>query len=225
MLVVALARRFRGRGVEQQDLVQEGTLGLIRALSKFDYARGCRFATYASWWVRQAMQRAIQDQGRTIRLPASAAQKLQRIRQAERRNAGRNRPDSEEVARRAGLSPDNVSALRIAAERPASLEATWNGSVADRAGAAEPPDGRAERAVTRELTHRTLSHALAELPDRRMRRVLELHYGLGGDPISLKEIGELMGLTAARVCQLEKVALAALRSVPAADAWHDLIAA
>src|SRR4051794_19375065 len=121
-LVASIARAYQGHGVELQDLIQEGILGLIHALGKFDPSRGCRFSTYASWWVRQAVQRAILDQGRTIRLPASAAGKLRRIDQAERQltsTLGRA-PNVRELARRAGLSPSDVSELRLAAE-PMSL--------------------------------------------------------------------------------------------------------
>jgi RNA polymerase primary sigma factor len=227
-LVASIARGYRGHGVDVQDLIQEGILGLIHALGKFDSSRGCRFSTYASWWIRQAVQRAILDQGRTIRLPASAADKLRRIDQAERQLAstlGRV-PDDRELARGAGLSASDVSDLRLAAEPTSSLDASSGTGRGQRAVVTEGVDRGAERTDSWELTLRTLDSALADLPDPRHRQVLKLHYGLGDEePRTLKQIGDRLGLTAARISQLESAALAALRSVPAADHWHETLAA
>jgi RNA polymerase primary sigma factor len=215
-LVEWIARTYLGRGVELEDLVQEGTLGLIRALGKFDPRNGARFSTYARWWVRQSIERAVADHGRTIRLPASAANKLRRMDQAERRLAGSlgRTPQSDEVSRAAGLDPANAAELRLAAEAPWSLDAR-GGRGADEP-AVEDAGYADERALDRESMVRTLQRALGELPDPRQRRVLRLHYGLGGQaPRTLSEIGQTFGLTAARISQLEQSALAALRSVPA----------
>jgi RNA polymerase sigma factor (sigma-70 family) len=203
-------------------------LGLIHALGKFDSSRGCRFSTYASWWIRQAVQRAILDQGRTIRLPASAADKLRRIDQAERQLTGTlgRVPDDRELARGAGLSASDVSDLRLAAEPTSSLDASSGTGRGQRAVVTEGVDRGAERTDSWELTLRTLDSALADLPDPRHRQVLKLHYGLGDEePRTLKQIGDRLGLTAARISQLESAALAALRSVPAADHWHETLAA
>jgi RNA polymerase primary sigma factor len=222
-LVTAVARGFRGHGVDFDDLLQEGTLGLIRALERFDCGKGFRFATYASWWVRQGMQRAILDQGRTIRIPASAADKLHRIDQAERRltTALGRPPHTEELARAAGIAGAEIAELRLAAQTPSSLDAAMQGEPA-----ADGVEQDADRRVDWELMVGIVKGALASLPDPRQRTVLELHYGLGGEqPKTLREIGDVFGLTAARISQLESNALAALRSVPSADAWHDAIAA
>jgi RNA polymerase primary sigma factor len=224
-LVKLIARGYRGRGVEYEDLVQEGTLGLIRAIRGFDHSKGFRFSTYASWWIRQAIRRAVLDQGRTIRLPASAVEKLRTVEEAELRlrdSLGRA-PHDDELAGSAGVSPGRVTALRRAAEPTCSLDA----KLAEVALRADSGARDAEQDAERELTRRSLERALDELPDPRQRRVLELHFGLEGDtPKTLKEIGLLMGLTAPRISQLEHVALAALRSMPAAAEWRDgLVAA
>jgi RNA polymerase sigma factor (sigma-70 family) len=227
-LVTAIARGYRGRGVDFEDLLQEGTLGLIRALAKFDAGKGFRFATYASWWVRQGVQRAIMDQGRTIRIPASAADKLRRINRAERRLCGTlgRRPHSEELARAAGLSAEDVAELRLAAQEPSSLDAATQGGTLRGEPFAEGVDQDADRRVNWELMVHTLESAVARLPDPRQKTVLELHYGLGDEqPKTLREIGDVLGLTAARISQLESNALAALRSAPAAEAWRDALAA
>ncbi len=227
-LVRAIAGTYRGRGVDFEDLLQEGTLGLIRALERFDGGKGCRFAAYARWWVRQGIQRAILDQGRTIRLPASAADKLRRIALAERRLTGAlgRPPRSEEVARAAQLNCAEVAELRLAAQTPSSLDATTGDGAFHGEPVAEAVDQHAERSVNWEQMVATLKGALAGLPDERQRMVLELHYGLGGEqPKTLRQIGDVLGLTAARISQLESNALAALRSVPFAETWHDAIAA
>jgi RNA polymerase primary sigma factor len=227
-LVTAIARGYRGHGVDFEDLLQEGTLGLIRALERFDLGKGFRFATYASWWVRQGIQRAILDQGRTIRIPASAADKLRRIDQTERHLTGTlgRAPHSSELAPAAGLSPGDVAQLRLAAQEPSSLDAATRGGTFRGEPVAAGVDQDTERSDSWERMVRTLQGALAGLPDPRQRRVLELHYGLGGEqPKTLREIGGVLGLTAARISQLESNALAALRSEPAAEAWHDALAA
>jgi RNA polymerase primary sigma factor len=227
-LVASIASAYRRSGVEVEDLIQEGVLGLTHAIGKFDPSRGCRFSTYASWWVRQSIQRAILDQGRMIRLPASAADKLRRIKQADRQLTGAlgRVPAEDELARAAGLTPPDVSKLRLAAEPPTSLDAAPDAGGRQRAPVTEAVDRGAERADSWELMLDTLNGALADLPDPRQRQVLELHYGLAGDdPRTLKEIGDKLGLTAARISQLESAALAALRSVPGADQWHDALAA
>jgi RNA polymerase primary sigma factor len=227
-LVSAVARGYAGHGVDFEDLLQEGILGLIRALKRFDQGKGFRFATYASWWVRQGIQRAILDQGRTIRIPASAADKLRRIEQAERHltsTLGRS-PYSSELARAAGLTAADVAELRLAAQAPSSLDAVMHKGAIRGEPIEDGIHQDTERSDSWELMVRTLRGALAGLPDSRQRTVLELHYGLGGEePKSLREIGDVLGLTAARISQLESNALAALRSVPAAEAWHDTLAA
>jgi RNA polymerase primary sigma factor len=226
-VVRSIARGFRGRGLELDDLVQEGTLGLIRATRSFDRRRGFRFATYASWWIRQAIQRAVVDQGRAIRLPASATRKLWTLEQAANllRSSLRRDPRDDELAASTGMTTESVAVLRKAAACPFSLD-TWkdagtSGVAAGLAGA----DLDAEEALGQGAIRRSLDRALHNLPDARQRLVLELHYGLGGKaPQTLKQIGLRMGLTAPRVSQLEHAALAALRSMPEADVWQDALA-
>jgi RNA polymerase primary sigma factor len=227
-LVISIARHHRRPGLELRDLVQEGVLGLIRAIDKFDPRREVRFGTYASWWVRQAMQQAILSSGRTIRLPASAVDKLRCIDGAEQRlTAALGRaPRMSELARETGFTPECIVELRFASQVPAQLDSLGAGS---RRVHGEPIAERREQDPERAMLLRqmrtTLDQAVAQLPDSRQRQILELHYGLGErQPRTLNEIGQSLDLTAARVCQLERSALAALRSLPIAELWRETVA-
>jgi RNA polymerase primary sigma factor len=224
-----LVRRIAGRqpasAIEHDDLLQEGVLGLIRAAGKFDHTKGCRFATYATWWVSQAIQRALREQSRIVRLPASATDKLRGIRAAERRLAAArgHAPDSAALSSATGLTRAELALLRAVDQPPRSLDATFEGAPLRGEPAAEDVE-RAERAMDDVAVRQTLGHAIADLPDPRQRRVLELHYGLGGRrPKTLKQIAAGLALTPARISQLEKSALEALRSGPAAPTWRDAI--
>ena len=212
-LVVSVARRYRGRGLDLEDLVQEGNLGLLRAIERFDPERGLKFSTYALWWIRQAIQRALDDRGRLIRLPSHAADEAARLwRMADRLAAELGgEPDAGEAARAAGLEQARAVELARATLRPVSLDAVIDGddlALGDLlASNLEEPDDALERLAVADLVR----HGLAELPER-TRRVLELRFGLAdGPPLTLGEIGRELGVSRERVRQLEADGLRRLR--------------